>query len=90
MNNPADYKGMDGKATQGREHDESSQTENTTSLRRGQAGTSLKKLTTRLDAIEKKNHENEHKITSHQTSIEELIKRISEVTATEGKKSSHA
>ena len=83
MNNPADNKGMDGKATQGREHDEPSQTGNNTSPHKI---LSKRTLAIRLDAIEMKNHENENMITSHQKNVEELVKRISEDTAIEWKK----
>ena len=62
MNNPADYQGMDGKATQGREHDEPSQTGNNTSPHEIP---SKRTLASMLDAIERKNHENESMITSH-------------------------
>ena len=43
-------------------------------------------LITRLEAIERKNIEIENTTTSRQQIFEELLKRISEDTATEGKK----
>ena len=67
-----------------REHDEPSQTENKTSPHKIP---SKRTLAIRLDAIERKNHENENKTTSRQKSFEELLKRISEDTAIDGKKS---
>ena len=53
MNNPADNKGMDGKATQGREHDEPSQTGNNTSPHKIPP---KRTLAIRLDDIERNNH----------------------------------
>ena len=70
MNTSADSQGMDSKATELREHDEPSQTENKTSPHKIP---SKRTLAIRLDAIERKNHENENKITSRQKSFEEAV-----------------
>ena len=78
MNTFADCQGMNGKATEWREHDEPSQTVNKTSPHKIP---SKRTLAMRLDAIERKNNENENMLTSNQKSVEELLKRISEDTA---------
>ena len=79
MNTSADSQGMDGKTAECSEHDEPSRK---TPFK---IGSRFKTLAIRLDAIDKKNHENENMITSHQKSVEELLKCIAEDTAIEGK-----
>ena len=74
MNTSADSQGMEGKATERREHDEPSQTENKTSPLKTP---SKRMLAIGLEAIERKSNEHENKTTSRQKSFEELLKRIS-------------